>query len=577
MRKIFLTILLAFLMVINVCPTVAFASESNDGNILEELESVDLEPYKTANKTTLITLSENGFGTNDYELFIYVYYAEKRVISKSEISNVINIAVKFDDNHNAVEYANVKLKQIAKTEDNSIYKFKIIDDGNVLKQSTAQQFGLFGERKYDVAGVQLLMAGERTARDYYVGISYVYSGLESSKTHKLDTLETIELEVKPAWYRTDTSDKGKYYQNQLNSVYFAVPEKYFQDGYTLTAVKAEWYEYSTMPIVVLNNNEVYNGLQSYIGKNIGKSNKDVPYNLHAGKWTLSQTNSDSGFTTTTHSYDWCYNVPEEDWFGSLFTTHVCSYYSSRLTYLFDTKGQDASTYILPSEELTDYIYNYKSSADKGFLDIKNGQISADLFKDGVDEGRTRGYNCLEISVDDTFDLLSYKDTHTWWDTVADYGLFNTLFGKVPQGEESKRDVTPIYEVKPEDLTGDVKENILISNELVEDFKNYYNAQDGKRTFMFRFGNTDYKSIPLSSHNGYVAEETVFLDFDIIHLKFSNGNNTIVYPVVSNPIDIVPSITPPVSENLQWVVYAIVGVALSVVGIIVYNLFKGEKA
>lgn len=570
MKKIFLTILMTFLMVLNVYPIVAFASTSTVGSeIYKELEDVDLNIYQNNNETTIITLSELGFGTDDYALILYVYNSEKKVLNKSVNSNVVNICTKYDTNNNALEYSNVKLKYISSTSDNLIYKFRIVDDANVIKQNVSWQYGINGERRYDIASIQLLGVTDRTATDYNVGMSFIYSGLENSKTHKLDTLETIELEVKPAWYRTQTSDKGKYYQNQLNSVYFAVPEKYFQDGYTLTAVKAEWYEYSTMPIVVINNTDVYNGLQSYIGKDIGIYDKNLIYCLTYGK---DVTVNDAGGKTY---YDWGYNVNTEYNFFTNPNPDVVYNQTTRLTYLFNTKGQDASTYVLPSEELTDYIYNYKSSADKGYLDIKNGQISADLFKDGVDEGRTRGYNCLEISVDDTFDLLSYKDTHTWWDTVADYGLFNTLFGKVPQGEESKRDVTPIYEVKPEDLTGDVKENILISNELVEDFKNYYNAQDGKRTFMFRFGNSDYLSANLDYYNGYVAEETVFLDFDIIHLKFSNGNNTIVYPIVSNPIDIVPSITPPVSENLQWVVYAIVGVALAVVGIIVYNLFKGE--
>ncbi len=570
MKRILLTLFLALISVLNVFPSAVLAQTTNDGNILKELEKVDLEAYKSADKTSLITLSENGFGTDNYELYIYVYYAERRVISQSETSNVINIAIKFDDKHNAIEYANVKLKQIDKTEANSIYKFKILDNENVLKRSTAQQYGLFGERKYDVASIQLLQAGARTATDYTVGTSYIYSGLESSKTHKLNTLETIQLEVHPAWYRTQTSDKGKYYQNQLNSVYFAVPEKYFKDGYNLTAVKAEWYEYKTEPIVIINDNEVFNCLTPYVGKNIGNYDKNLKYYLTYGLETFVD---DAGGDVW---YEWAYNVNTEFHYFTNPNPPTVENQTTRLTYLFNTNGEKASNYILPSEELTDYIYNYDKSFDKGRLDIKDKQISADLFQDSVDSGRTRGYNCLEISVDDTFDLLSYNDTHSWWDKVNDYGFWNTIFGKVPAGEASKRDVTPIYAVKPEDLIGDVKEKVLISNELIEDFKKFYNAQENKRTFMFRFGNTDYKRAFLDYKDGYVAEETVFLDFDIIHLKFSNGNNTIVYPVVSNPVDIVPSITPPPTEDMGWLIYAIVGIALSIVGIIIYNLYKGEK-
>lgn len=570
MKKILLTLFLALISVLNVFPSAVLAQTSNDENILKELEKIDLEVYKSADKTSLITLSENGFGTDNYELYIYVYYAERRIISKSEISNVINIAIKFDDKHNAIEYANVKLKQIDKTEDNSIYKFKILDNENVLKRSTAQQYGLFGERKYDVASIQLLQAGARTATDYTVGTGYIYSGLESSKTHKLNTLETIQLEVHPAWYRTQTSDKGKYYQNQLNSVYFAVPEKYFQDGYNLTAVKVEWYEYKTEPIVIINDDEVFNGLTPYVGKDIGIYDKNLKYYLTYGLETFVD---DAGGDVW---FEWAYNVNTKFNYFTNPNPPIIENQTTRLTYLFNTNGEKASNYILPSEKLTDYIYNYDKSFDKGRLDIKDKQISADLFQDSVDNGRTRGYNCLEISVDDTFDLLSYNDTHSWWDKVNDYGFWNTIFGKVPAGEASKRDVTPIYEVKSKDLIGDVKEKVLISNELIEEFKKFYDAQENKRTFMFRFGNTDYKSGFLDFEDGYVAEETVFLDLDIIHLKFSNGNNTIVYPVVSNPVDLVPSITPPPTEDLGWLIYAIVGIVLSIVGIIIYNSYKGEK-
>ncbi|MBR4420754.1 MAG: hypothetical protein IKT32_07705, partial [Clostridia bacterium] len=227
-----------------------------------------------------------------------------------------------------------------------------------------------------------------------------------------------------------------------------------------------------------------------------------------------------------------------------------------------------------SEELTNYIYNYSASADKGYLDIKNGKISADLFQDDVDAGRTRDYNCLTISVDDTFDLLSYSETHTWWDYVGDYGFWNTLFGNVPLGEQSKRDVTPIYEVKPEDLVGDVKEKVLISNELIEEFKTYYNAQEGKRTFMFRFANTDYKCAFLDNKDGYVAEQTVFLDFDIIQLDFYNGEEHVIIPVVTDAVDVVPSITPPPEFDNRWIIYGVIAI-VSLIGLgLIYNVIKG---
>lgn len=568
MKKLIITILLALTFTLGTPLNYVQASTGyNDGGISKELENVDLSAYESEGKTQLITLAEKGFGEEDFSLIAYVYNANKSKINKTSKSNVINMAFVYDSENKPTSYYNFKLKYVSSTEDDGIYKFKVVDVGNILKNLATSQNFAYGKRKYSVSGIQLITEGAKTAVDYAVGKTYVYSG---DSELKLETLTTVELDVRPAWYRTETSDKGKYYQHQLNSVYFSVPEKFFEDGYKLNAVKAEWYEYKTEPIVILNDSEVYKALLSYKGVDIGEYNKDVGYNLTYG---MEVYTNDAGSDIF---YEWAYNVDTKYSFINYNPPEVVNQ-TTRLTYLFDTKGVEASKYTLPSEELIDYIYNYNSSAEKGYLDIKNGQISADLFQDGVDAGRTRGYNCLTISVDDTYDLLSYSETHTWWDYVGDYGFWNTLFGKVPTGEESKRNVTPIYEVKPEDLTGDVKEKVLISNELVEDFKNYYNAQDGKKTFMFRFANTDYKRGFLDYKDGYVAEETVFLDFDVIQLEFYNGAERVVVPVVSDPVDVVPSITPPPVFDVKWVVYAFIAI-ISLVGVgFIYNLIQGAKS
>ena len=42
---------------------------------------------------------------------------------------------------------------------------------------------------------------------------------------------------------------------------------------------------------------------------------------------------------------------------------------------------------------------------------------------------------------------------------------------------------------------------------------------------------------MDSQNGYVAQETIFLDFDIIHLTFEKDGVLTVIPVVSDPLNI----------------------------------------
>ena len=53
---------------------------------------------------------------------------------------------------------------------------------------------------------------------------------------------------------------------------------------------------------------------------------------------------------------------------------------------------------------------------------------------------------------------------------------------------------------------------------------------------------------------YIAQESVFFDFDIIQLTFNKEGEYTVIPVVSNPITIVDDVTPPTNipkEEVQW--------------------------
>lgn len=52
---------------------------------------------------------------------------------------------------------------------------------------------------------------------------------------------------------------------------------------------------------------------------------------------------------------------------------------------------------------------------------------------------------------------------------------------------------------------------------------------------------------------YIAQESVFFDFDIIQLTFNKDEVYTVIPVVSSPIDVVNDITPPVNidDGMDW--------------------------
>ena len=59
---------------------------------------------------------------------------------------------------------------------------------------------------------------------------------------------------------------------------------------------------------------------------------------------------------------------------------------------------------------------------------------------------------------------------------------------------------------------------------------------------------------MSDVDGYVAQETVFLDFDVLSLTFDSGYREHVIGVVAEPIDIINGLTPPSDlkvEETSW--------------------------
>lgn len=80
----------------------------------------------------------------------------------------------------------------------------------------------------------------------------------------------------------------------------------------------------------------------------------------------------------------------------------------------------------------------------------------------------------------------------------------------------------------------------------------------RKPVLFRFAATDYYSeaarfdntetLGVSEEDGYAAQETVFLNFNIIQLGFQRDNKLTVIPVVASPIDIFTPLDPPLPDD-----------------------------
>ncbi len=607
----------------------AAAAESSENNfdhtsVNADLADMDLTEfvYDTAGSIQFVTFVEYCYSANalnfgNYALYVYIYNPARIPISERQDANSVEMAVGYDEEGKPNDYANIPLKlcgistgELSKL----IYKFRVMDDGTLLKNARTQETDN-GYRRYDIAGVQLWETGKDNAVDYGVGGTYKFTGYakgygtdgnaESNLLCTEEELETVELDVKHTFYRTQTSSKGAHYQNQLDTVYFAVPKRFFDTYGTLQRIKAEWYEYKTKDIVVTSNQDFYDKAYPWLGKQTGEFDQFgmTVYNEDIGI-SLGQNAGDAGGGMQMAAWGW--NLGS----GYLHVPAPALYYLFKVDDIeaYDPYADIVSIGGVTSNALYEYIKNYDKSYDGGTLPIKDGTISADLFADDIDDYRKldtefgkiqQGYSYYDFDADvDLQTLSSWKETDpSFWDNWINWGLFETIFGNIPN--EESRTVAPIYTVKAEDLNGsdaEVSERLLINANDVSALKAFYTdavtvndtADEEKVVVLFRFATSDYYSAPVdiielgagflwqdkhTSGQAYRAWESVFFDFDIIQLSFQKDGKYTVIPAVASPIDIVNDITPPVQlpDDTPWWVKLLSVILIIVLVVLVVKL------
>ena len=585
----------------------AAEAESTENNfdhtsVNADLADMDLSGfvYDTAGSIEFITLAEYCYSANalnfgNYALYVYIYNPARLPISERQDANSVEMAVGYDEEGKPDDYANIPLKlcgistgELSKL----IYKFRVMDDGTLLRNARTQETDN-GYRRYDIAGVQLWETGKDNAVDYGVGGTYKFTGYakgygtdgnaESNLLCTVEELETVELDVKHTFYRTLTSSKGAGYQNQLDTVYFAVPQRFFDTYGKLQRIKAEWYEYKTKDIVVTSNQDFYDKAYPWIGRQTGdfdefgmtEHNEEIHY-------ALGQNAGDGGGGLMIAKWGW--NLGS----GYLHVPAPALYYLFKVNNIeeYDPYADIVSIGGVESNALYEYIKNYNKSFDNGTLPIKDGTISADLFAEDIDDYRKmdtefgkiqQGYSYYDFDADvDLQKLTSWQETDpSFWENWINWGLWDTIFGGIP--EEQSKTVSPIYIVQESDLDGsdnEVADRLLINANDVQALRDYFRDattvsgtdDEEKQVVLFRFATTDYYSAAVDimelrtiipdkhiSGQAYRAWESVFFDFDIIQLTFNRDGKYTVIPAVASPIDIVNDITPPVQmpDDTPW--------------------------
>lgn len=582
MKNKIYVVLLALLMLISSFFSMGFTSARADSdtvkfdetNVMDDLRSsknfnILSYPFYVSEKPEMYIMNVVEYcysfdvqKQGNYGLYLYIYNPNGRKIDVSEGVNKVEMAAGYDSDGTPNCYEKFDLKFCSKSEEEFyqglFYKFKVVDhkslDGKTILQRVKSS-----ARRYDISGIEILEQGKTLPVEYGVGGTYTFKGYaegygalatENSLTCEVKELETIQLEVHKTNFRT-----GEYQTNHrhdLTSVYFSVPQRFFDDYGNLQKIKAEWYEYETNPIAVTSNTSLYNSLNEQIGKNTNTN--DMPISLYSGYQQLVGSNGHY------NSYNFGYNV-----YGEV-NDRIDTLY-----YVFSTNGASISQYTLSASRLQSYIENYNKTFVNGTINIPGKTISADLFSKDLDSNRKSvayvgndiHHKLVNIDANDEFDMLNYQESNSGWKR-----FFAGLFGLGPsEVSQSYKGISPIHIVTDEERNGaNISNTLLIDNSesAMSEFTNFYDTEKakGNKTVLFRFAQTDYEAIPVIAYNEhtgtniskqygndtFVVRESVFLNFDIIELTFSKEGKYTVIPVVSSPIDIYNDITIPEVKN-----------------------------
>lgn len=527
-------------------------------------------------KVKFLSLVEFGYmATNSdyFELFVYVYNPTGNpisTISGTSSQNKMSICVDRDKFGEAKTYEKFVLSHVDHTDDNLFYKFSVVLEDDKLFNSLDS-----ASRRYDIAEIELLSLGEN-AISSLIGYRYVFTGYQqgcdlSAKNGSTlqcivtKDLEVLELDVHHTVYRTNSSDKGAYYKNQINSCYFAIPNEVYNQYENIDFIKAEWWEYYTKFAFVTNNQVVANSLLRGVkNDNSNTVNRDF-YSLRYGY------RYDSNFSEYVDAviYDWGYNVlPDtETYFGGYQALRRFDSIENMIPMVFFDEDLNVDC-----DTVKKYIDSYSNELGNGYLDVNGRTISKDLFDlNYTADGFNQGYNLKEIKFGDTFDLISYDDNHSAWQRFLDYGFTQ------PLNEDSSLDLEYIKVVEDDDFSFDtISEDLLIGQGEAQTFYDFYRAhKNTHKVILLRFGvsddywahnvevfeytnddnyidtNTIIQYVEeVSSYPAYIAKERVYLDFDILQINFMKDGDSIAIPVATNPQDSVGGYEPPEDENID---------------------------
>lgn len=523
----------------------------------------------------VIATLEYGYSPLEtYNLYLYVF-------NQSGVENDYNFAFSgnrieiFNESNGSYEHAPIKYVSISSDKKFIKYRLDVLNQ-DYTRDDGARQYGIVG---IEIASIKNELNNTWALHDYEVGHSWVYTGMNDElQVDYASDFEYLELDVNVGCYQTGSSSYSPTAKNNLFYSYFAVPQTFAGEEYSLYSVHADYYDFDLSKkfaaVIDEHDYEFYYDLWNQYAADDGNLDADE---RTAVKYYYDEENGDKNFIARYFFYPY-YDNDDYKYFG-----YEVNHPTEPVQKIINSFSQDPYSV---DPQPAPYFINIDSvdetvpfSRVEQYLDIDkaeqfSGQLREDVYRD---IHYTSDKNPINDATYVDWDLLSYGDTHNDWDN-----FWSRLSG-VDVDEASLKNVPCIEKVNADVLTNLDSENesqYLVESEDLRALKNYYTAEQIllKDTYIFRFNANIYESRDLywyyfapfgRNHAGYIVTKyNVAIDFDVIDLTFINDYEELLQiPVVSDPHNVGSDLTPPpTGYDFSWL-FMLIGMILVIILII----------
>ena len=368
---------------------------------------------------------------------------------------------------------------------------------------------------------------------------------------RTEGLEAIHLDLDHTTYRSD-GVHDLWCRDAIHTAYFGLPKKYLEQYTKLQRIKAEWYEYKTKEIFVTSSHDRWKELETYVGKSLDNGldeNLTVRVLWEYFSWPGEGAVFFKGYNDLASGDTVGFSYHDRNLGYGSYLEGISEGYTplSRMDWLLEATEEDLKSGKSVSSNLLErYMLQYSATFGNR---LPNLHFSADLFIDEIDADRAQKFD-----PDGDHHILQEIDADIAVDDFrVDGSFWDHLFG---DGLEIAEGLYPIVVIRDDAAIQEIKSWNSLNEEHVKAFEAKYFVEnnagssgnvladlqkiigDGLYPVLFRFAVTDYyfsdayfdntdawydedyegtKNL-VTDVNGYVAQETMFLNFDINQIK-----------------------------------------------------------